>query len=152
MSDIPASRRIEIINGSNTNLYGQDPAGPYGHLTLANIEQRCRERAERFGFALGFRQSNHEGVLIDWIQEARGAAEGIVINAGSLSYTSIGLRDALAAFAGPIFQVHVSNVYQREPFRHHSPLSAVATGCIAGLGPYGYELAVEAIALRLGEG
>lgn len=149
---MPTPRRIEIINGANTDLYGRDPTGPYGSLTLADIERRCLEAADRLGFALGFRQSNHEGVLIDWIQEARDTAAGIVINGGSLSYTSIGLRDALAAFAGPIIQVHVSNVHQREPFRHHSPLSAVATGCIFGLGPSGYVFALEAIARRVDAG
>lgn len=147
---MPILRRIEVVNGANTDLYGRDPSGPYGTLTLAEIEERCRLKAAHFGFALGFRQSNHEGELIGWIGEAQGVADGIVINAGSLSYGSIALRDALAGFAGPVIQLHVSNVHQREPFRHHSPIAAVATGSIVGLGPLGYELAVEALARRLG--
>lgn len=146
---MPAPYRIEIISGPNTNLYGLDPSGPYGSLTLADIEGRCRARARSLGAEAQCRQSNHEGVLIDWIQQARTGADGIVINAGSLSYTSIGILDALKAFGKPIFQVHVSNVFQREAFRHHSPISAAATGCLIGLGPSGYEAAVEAMVRHL---
>ncbi len=143
--------RIEVVSGPNTNLYGLDPSGPYGRLTLADIEAACRARAAAMGAELGFRQSNHEGELVDWIQQARGTADGIVINAGSLSYGSIAIPDALAAFGGPVLQVHVSNVFQREAFRHHSPISAVATGCIIGLGPAGYAMAVEALIRRLAD-
>lgn len=142
---------IEILNGPNTNLYGLDPSGPYGTLTLADIEALCRKKAEALGATLGFRQSSVEGELIDWIHEARGRADGIVINGGSLSYTSIGLMDALASFSGPSFQVHVSNVFKREPFRHHSPISQAVTGCLIGLGPKGYEVAVEAVVRTLRE-
>lgn len=142
---------IEVLNGPNTNLYGTDPAGPYGRLTMADIEAECVERAAALGAALHFRQSNHEGLLVDWIQQARGTADGIVINAGSLSYTSIAITDALVAFGRPVIQVHVSNVFQREAFRHRSPISAVATGCIIGLGPSGYGLAVTALIRHLRE-
>jgi 3-dehydroquinate dehydratase II len=137
--------RIDVVSGPNTNLYGSDPAGPYGPLTIADIEADCVAQAAALGAALRFRQSNHEGVLVDWIQQARDEADGIVINAGSLSYTSIPLTDALAAFGKPVVQVHVSNVFQRESFRHHSPISAIATGCIIGLGPSGYGIAVGAL-------
>lgn len=141
--------RIDVINGPNTNLYGLDPTGPYGTLTLDDIGERCRLKAESLGATLRFRQSNHEGELIDWIQQARIEADGIVINAGSLSYTSIGILDALSALAKPSFQVHVSNVFKREGFRHHSPLSAVVTGCLIGLGPSGYETAVQVLVEHL---
>lgn len=136
---------IEVLNGPNTNLYGLDPNGPYGKLTLADIEERCRAKAETLGATVRFRQSSAEGELIDWIHQARGEADGIVINGGSLSYTSIGLMDALASFGGPSFQVHVSNVFKREPMRHHSYISQVVTGCLIGLGARGYEFAVEAV-------
>lgn len=137
--------RLFVLNGANTNLYGLEPAGPYGALTLDDIAEDCRARAQALGATVDFRQSNHEGVLVDWVQEARTAADGIVINAGSLSYTSIALLDALSAVKKPTFQVHVSNVFTREPFRHHAPLAATVTGCIIGLGPSGYGVAVEAL-------
>ncbi|MGB3390598.1 MAG: type II 3-dehydroquinate dehydratase [Pseudaminobacter sp.] len=140
---------IDVLNGPNTNLYGLDPSGPYGKLTLADIEERCRAKAQALGASVRFLQSSIEGELIDWIHEARGKADGIVINAGSLSYTSIGLMDALASFGGPSFQVHVSNVFKREPIRHYSPISQAVTGCLIGLGPKGYEFAVEAIVRTL---
>jgi len=146
------SLHIEVINGANTNLYGQDPTGPYGTLTMEDIAQACRLKAESLGATLTFRQSNHEGVLIDWIQQAQNAADGIVINAGSLSYGSIGIPDALSAVAKPAIQVHVSNVFKRESFRHHSPLSSVVTGCIIGLGPSGYPAAVEALIAHIRRG
>lgn len=141
--------RLFVLNGANTNLYGLDPTGPYGALTLDDIAQDCRARAQAIGATVDFRQTNHEGVLVDWIQEARTAADGIVINAGSLSYTSIALLDALAAVARPAIQVHVSNVFQREAFRHHAPLAAAVTGCIVGLGPEGYGVAVEALVAHI---
>lgn len=138
--------RIDVINGPNANLYGLDPTGPYGSLTLADIGARCDARAAGLGATVRFRQSNHEGVLIDWIQAARTEADGLIINAASLSYTSIGILDALSALGKPAFQVHVSNVFKRETMRHFSPLSAAVTGCIIGAGPKGYELAIEALA------
>lgn len=148
----PAPLRIFVLNGPNTNLYGLDPTGPYGTLTIEDIAETCRARAEGLGARVDFRQSNHEGMLIDWIQEARTGADGIVINAGSLSYTSIGIGDALSAVAKPAIQVHVSNVFKRESFRHHSPLSSVVTGCIIGLGPSGYPAAVEALIAHIRRG
>ncbi|MDQ0511648.1 type II 3-dehydroquinate dehydratase [Ancylobacter amanitiformis] len=141
----PRPVHILVLSGPNTNLYGLDPHGPYGALTLDDIAQACRAGAQAQGGTVDFRQSNSEGELVDWVQQARGTADGIVINAGSLSYTSIALRDALAAIAAPAIQVHVSNVFTREPFRHHSPLSSVVTGCIFGLGPDGYAQAVAAL-------
>ncbi|MFK8250830.1 type II 3-dehydroquinate dehydratase [Ancylobacter terrae] len=137
--------RIDVLNGANTDQYGRDPSGAYGPLTLADIEAQCRARAASGEADIVFRQSNHEGDLVGWLHEARTGADGLVINAGSLSYTSISIRDALAAFGKPAIQVHVSNVFTREPFRHISPLSAVVSGCIIGMGPAGYALAVTAL-------
>ncbi len=146
------SLRLFVLNGANTNLYGLDPTGPYGALTLEDIAEDCRARAQALGASVDFRQTNHEGLLVDWIQEARNGADGIVINAGSLSYTSIAVLDALSAVAKPAFQVHVSNVFTREPFRHHAPLAAAVTGCIIGLGPSGYGAAVEALIAHIRRG
>lgn len=142
--------RIDVLNGANTDQYGRDPTGAYGSLTLADIEAQCRARAAAGQADLVFRQSNHEGDLVGWLHEARTGADALVINAGSLSYTSIAVRDGLAAFAKPAIQVHVSNVFTREPFRHVSPLSAVVSGCIIGFGPAGYALAVAALLEQLG--
>ncbi len=141
--------RALIVNGANTNLYGVDSGGVYGAKTLADIEAACRAVAEASGIMLDFRQSNHEGQLIDWIHAARRTEDGMIINAGSLTYTSLGLLDSLSAFAKPVIEVHMTNIYRREPFRHHSFISKAATGVIAGLGLVGYELAVIAMARLL---
>ena len=140
---------ILILNGPNLNLLGVREPQTYGRETLADIEEACLERAAQVGLAIEFRQSNHEGQLIDWIQEARETADGIVINAGALTHTSIAIHDALIAAELPVIEVHLSNIYRRESFRHHSFVSPVATGVIAGLGPHGYELALEAMARLL---
>jgi 3-dehydroquinate dehydratase II len=142
-------RRIVFLNGPNANLYGLDAKGTYGSESFPQIEARCRRHAESLGVALDFRQSNHEGVLIDWIQEARRDADALIINAAGLTYTSIAILDALLAFEKPIIEVHMSNIYRREPFRHHSFISKAATGIVAGLGPLGYELAITAMAQLL---
>lgn len=142
---------IYFLNGPGTNLYGLDPSGIYGTESFARIEERCRAHALRLAIDLDFRQSNHEGVLIDWIQEARQKADGLIINGAGLTYTSVAILDALLALAKPIIEVHMSNIYKREPFRHHSFISKAATGIIAGLGPLGYELAITAMARILGE-
>jgi len=140
---------ILILNGPNLNLLGVREPQTYGRETLADIEEACLERAEQVGLTIEFRQSNHEGQLIDWIQEARETADGIVINAGALTHTSIAIHDALIAAELPVIEVHLSNIYRRESFRHHSFVSPVAKGVIAGLGPHGYELALEAMARLL---
>lgn len=145
-----AARTVFFLNGPNANLYGLDSQGVYGSESLPQIEARCRKHAEGLGIALDFRQSNHEGVLIDWIQEARQKADGLVINGAGLTYTSIAVLDALLSLDKPIIEVHMSNIYRREPFRHHSFISKAATGIVAGLGPMGYELAVTAMARLLG--
>lgn len=119
---MPDTLKIDVLNGPNTNLYGLDPGGPYGRLTLSDIEGLCRDRARQYGASVRFRQSSSEGTLIDWIHDARSEADGLVINGGSLSYTSIGVMDALASFEGPSFQVHVSKRLQTgsdtPPFVH----------------------------------
>jgi len=143
--------KIFVINGPNLNLLGEREPHIYGATTLADIRQTCEAKAATCGLVVDFRQSNHEGLLIDWIHEARREAKGIVINAGAYTHTSVALHDALAAFAGPIVEVHLSNVFRREAFRHHSYISPVATGVICGLGPAVYTLALDALAARLSE-
>ncbi len=137
---------IFFINGPNANLYGLDPSGTYGRESFPQLQARCEAHAAALGVTLDFRQSNHEGVMVDWIQEAREKADAIVINAAGLTYTSIAILDALLAFEGPIIETHMSNIYKREPFRHHSYVSKAASGIVAGLGALGYELAISAAA------
>src|SRR5262245_51377247 len=118
----------------------------YGRTTLADIETACRERAATLGLEIEFRQSNHEGELVTWIQQARDNADGIVINAGAYTHTSVAILDALKVAELPVIEVHISNIHAREEFRHHSYISAAATGIIVGLGPQGYLLALDALA------
>ena len=143
--------RAYFLNGPNANLYGLDPSGTYGKESYPQIEQRCRAHAKTLGIEFDFRQSNHEGVLIDWIQEARQNADGLIINGAGLTYTSVAVLDALLMLGKPIIEVHMSNIYKREPFRHHSFISKAATGIVAGLGPLGYELAITAMTRLLAE-
>lgn len=140
------THRVFFLNGPNANLYGLDKHGTYGSESFASIETRCQHHATALGLALDFRQSNHEGVLVDWIQEARLNADAIVINAAGLTYSSVPILDTLLAFDGPIIEAHMSNIWKRERFRHHSYVSKAATGVIAGLGALGYELALTAVA------
>jgi 3-dehydroquinate dehydratase-2 len=137
---------VFILNGPNLNLLGVRNPSVYGHDTLADIEERCLARAAALNLQIDFRQTNHEGQLVDWIQEARESAEGIILNAGALTHTSVAVLDALSAAGLPIIEVHLSNIFRRESFRHHSYVSLVANGVICGLGAQGYELALEAIA------
>lgn len=137
---------VFILNGPNLNLLGVREPATYGYDTLADVEQLCLARARDLDLAVEFRQTNHEGQLVDWIHEAREAADGIILNAGALTHTSIAVLDALNAADLPIIEVHLSNIFRRESFRHHSYVSLAANGVICGLGPQGYELALEAIA------
>ena len=137
---------VFILNGPNLNLLGVRDPSTYGHDTLADIEERCLARAAALDLQIEFRQSNHEGQLVDWIQEARESAEGIILNAGALTHTSVAVFDALSAADLPIIEVHLSNIFRRESFRHHSYVSLAANGVICGLGAQGYELALEAVA------
>ena len=138
-----------VLNGPNLNLLGTREPAVYGSQTLADVEALCAKACAAHGFKLDFRQSNHEGVLVDWLQEARLNADAIVINAAGLSYSSVPILDALLAFDGPIIEAHMSNIWKRESFRHHSYVSKAATGVIAGLGTLGYELALTAVAALL---
>ena len=137
---------IYILNGPNLNLLGVRDPSIYGRDTLADIEERCLARAASLDLQIEFRQTNHEGQLVDWIQEAREAASGIILNAGALTHTSVAILDALKAAEKPVIELHLSNVFRREPFRHHSYVSAAAQGVICGFGAKGYELALEAMA------
>lgn len=141
--------RVYFLNGPNANLYGHTSKDVYGAETFEDLGRRCRRAAKKAGIALQFRQSNAEGEIIDWIQEAAKKADGVIINGAGLTYTSIAILDALLAFPGPVVEVHMSNIHRREPFRHHSYISKAATGIVAGLGADGYELAVEAMARLL---
>jgi 3-dehydroquinate dehydratase-2 len=145
------SKRIHFLNGPNANLYGLDATGTYGMESFPQIAQRCQKHAEALHAALDFRQTNDEGELIDWIQQARLEADGLIINGAGLTYTSVAVLDALLALGKPIIEVHMSNIYRREPFRHHSFISKAATGIVAGLGPLGYELAITALVHVLSE-
>lgn len=137
---------VFVLNGPNLNMLGLRQPKVYGRATLADVEKLCRQRAEQLGLAVDFRQTNHEGELVGWIQEARKAAAGIVINAGAYTHTSVAILDALLTAEKPVIEVHLSNVFRRESFRHHSYVSPASTGVIVGLGPLGYALALEALA------
>ena len=137
---------IFILNGPNLNLLGTREPDVYGKTTLAEIEADCRENAGRLGFGVEFRQSNKEGELVDWIQEAGGKGKGLILNPGAYTHTSIALHDALLGTTIPAIEVHLSNIFARERFRRHSYVSPVAAGVICGLGPTGYLLALEALA------
>ena len=146
-----AKSKILVLNGPNLNLLGTREPDIYGTETLADIERQARARAKALGLAIDFRQSNTEGELVDWIQEARGTMAGIVINAGAYTHTSIAILDALQASDLPVVEVHLSNIFARETFRHHSYVSQVATGLVCGFGGLGYSLALEAIARLIAE-
>lgn len=136
---------VHIINGPNLNLLGQREPAIYGTETLADIEAACLDRCREHGFELVFNQSNDEGRLVDMIQAARENARGLIINAGAYTHTSIALHDALKSVNCPIFEVHLSNIFARESFRHHSYISSLAKGVICGLGWRGYSVAIDAI-------
>ena len=142
--------KILILNGPNLNLLGEREPHIYGHTTLAQIQERCELVGNRVGLEVDFRQSNWEGQLVDWIQEARKTVAGIVFNPAAFSFTSMAILDALKASQLPIVEVHISNIHRREPIYHKSYVSLAATGVICGLGPFGYEAAVSFLAEHLG--
>ncbi|NHN37898.1 type II 3-dehydroquinate dehydratase [Pseudomaricurvus alcaniphilus] len=134
---------IYVLNGPNLNLLGKRQPEIYGTETLADIELKMRAKAKQQGLELDFFQSNHEGAIVDKIHEAREMAAGIIINPAAYSHTSVAILDALNTFDAPVIEVHISNIHQREAFRHHSWVSSRAEGVIAGLGTLGYLLALE---------
>ena len=137
---------IFVLSGPNLNLLGVREPDIYGHETLGDIEARCGRRAASFNMTIEFRQSNHEGVLIDWVQEARTAASALVINPAGYGHTSVALLDALKTLAIPLIECHLSNPAAREDFRRHTYVSLIAVGVVSGFGGASYELAVEAAA------
>ncbi|MBN9030844.1 MAG: type II 3-dehydroquinate dehydratase [Rhizobiales bacterium 63-7] len=137
---------IYILNGPNLNLLGKRQPEIYGSETLEDVERDCRRVAAEHGLDIRFHQSNREYEIIDWIHEARETASGIVINPAAFTHTSVAILDALNAFDAPIIEVHISNVHRRETFRHHSYVSGVASGVIAGFGTQGYQLAIQRLA------
>jgi 3-dehydroquinate dehydratase-2 len=134
---------VYILNGPNLNLLGLRQPEIYGRETLDDVAEACGALAEDLGLTIRFLQSNHEGQLVDWIHEARDKAAGIIINPAAYTHTSVAILDALNAFAGPVLEVHISNVHKREAFRHHSYVSLRAEGVIAGFGTEGYQLALR---------
>ncbi len=145
------SRIVYVLNGPNLNLLGLREPEVYGRATLSDVQDECTLIAAELKLTLEFRQSNAEHQLIEWIHEARTRAAGIVINPAAFSHTSVAILDALKACACPIIEVHVSNIHAREPFRHHSYVSSVATGVIAGCGTQGYLFALRRLAALIGE-
>ena len=136
---------IHVLNGPNLNLLGTREPATYGHATLADIEAGLARLAGAHGVTLRFAQTNAEGELVTWIQEAGLAGEPIILNAGAYTHTSVALRDAIAGTGASVIEVHLSNVHARESFRHHSHIAAVARGVILGFGPLSYELALRAL-------
>ena len=143
---------VLVLNGPNLNLLGTREPEVYGSQTLADIQARCEPVAAALGWTLEMRQTNHEGVLVDWLHEAgarvrAGSVVGVVLNPGAYTHTSVAIRDAIDGAQVPVIEVHLSNVHALESFRHHSYVSPVARGVIVGLGARGYELAIQALAL-----
>ena len=145
------TKPIYILNGPNLNLLGQRQPEIYGRETLADVALACSELAEELGVSVRCLQSNHEGQLVDWVQEARGQGAAVIINAGAYSHTSVAILDALHAYDGPVIEVHISNIHKREGFRHRSHISARADGVIVGCGTEGYLLALRRVAGLLGK-
>jgi 3-dehydroquinate dehydratase-2 len=143
---------IYVLNGPNLNLLGAREPETYGYATLDDVEKLCRQTAKRHRFAVEFRQSNHEGEIVDSVQEAAARkAVGIIINAGAYTHTSIALRDAIAAVGVPVIEVHISNIFAREGFRHRSHIAPVAKASVCGFGIAGYALAIEGLATLMAE-
>lgn len=150
--DMASSKPIYVLNGPNLNLLGVREPQVYGRETLDDIRRRCEARAQGLGHAIEFRQTNHEGQLIDWLHEARQSAVAVVLNAAGFGHTSVALHDAIKAVELPVVDCHLSNTAARESFRHTSFVTAAAAGVVAGFGPLSYELAVEAAAALAARG
>ena len=143
------AKRVLVLNGPNLNMLGTREPGIYGAHTLTDVEALCQATGEELGLSIDFRQSNHEGELVTWIQQAQTSADAILINPAAYSHTSVAIHDALKAVGLPVAEVHLSNIHQREAFRHHSYVSAVAAGVICGFGVTGYRLSLIALAEKL---
>ena len=143
--------KILVINGPNLNMLGKRQPEIYGATTLTELEDFCQAQGRSIGLEVGCKQSNHEGEIVTWIQEAREGYDGIIINAGAYTHTSIAIHDAILASETPVVEVHLSNIHAREDFRHQSYISKVAIGMICGFGIKGYQLALEAISTYLNE-
>lgn len=139
------SHTVYILNGPNLNLLGSREPEVYGHNTLDDIKALCEACGSEFGLAVDFRQSNDEGALVNWIQEAGSKSSGLIINAAAYTHTSVAIMDATLAISIPVIEVHLSNIYKREEFRHHSYVSKAAQGVICGFGAHGYSLALSAM-------
>lgn len=144
------SEPIFVLNGPNLNLLGTREPEIYGSTKLADVKAMCVTQAQKYGFSISFRQSNHEGQIVEWIHEGIDGAAGIIINPAALTHTSVAILDALKNIKSPIIELHISNPHSREPFRHKSFVSPVATGMICGFGVNGYALAIDAMASLLG--
>jgi 3-dehydroquinate dehydratase-2 len=141
------AKSVYVLNGPNLNLLGTREPQTYGHATLQDVERLCRDTAKQHTLDVEFRQSNHEGELVDWIHEASAKkAAGIVLNAGGYTHSSVAIRDAVAAVQVPVIEVHISNIFAREDFRHHSHIAPVAKGTLCGFGVNGYALAIDGLA------
>lgn len=140
-----SKRKITIINGPNLNMLGERDPAVYGTHSLDDIEKACHETVNQYGFEVEFFQSNHEGELVDFIQNSREESDGVIINPAAYTHTSVAIRDALEILSCPIVELHLSNIYKREDFRHKSYVSGIADGIISGFGAYGYVLAIEAM-------
>ena len=143
------AKRVLVLNGPNLNMLGTREPGIYGAHTLGDVEALCQATGDELGLSIDFRQSNHEGELVTWIQQAQTGADAILINPAAYSHTSVAIHDALKAVGLPVAEVHLSNIHQREAFRHHSYVSAVAAGVICGFGVTGYRLSLIALAEKL---
>jgi 3-dehydroquinate dehydratase-2 len=148
-----AAKTIYVLNGPNLNLLGTREPHIYGHATLKDVEKLCAKAAAAHGLAIDFRQSNHEGVIVDWLQEAgAGKAFGVVLNPGGLTHTSVSVHDAIKGIKVPVIETHVSNIHAREPWRNHSYVSFAARAVICGFGIEGYALAIDGLAATSGKG
>ena len=146
------AKTVYVLNGPNLNLLGTREPQTYGRATLKDVERLCRDTAKQHKLGVEFRQSNHEGELVDWVHEAGAKkAAGVVINAGGYTHSSVAIRDAVAAVQVPVIEVHISNVFAREDFRHFSHIAPVAKGTLCGFGVNGYALAIGGLAAMLGD-
>lgn len=140
------SNKVFVLNGPNLNMLGKREPGIYGDITLDYIAQLCRDKGNALNLDIDFRQTNHEGTLVDWLHEANEGVSGVVLNAGAYTHTSVALHDAIRSILTPVIEIHISNVHAREEFRHKSMIASASKGVICGFGPNSYTLAIQALA------